>query len=139
MPTLKAEEFCQAFYTWAEACQTELPTDNEDQKQWRKEFADLWSFIEFAIHKSCLLDRLIYAREPLRTEMCPVHKIKWSGCVLGEVGMWLSVRFKCHGMANAVQSTKRELSTQFPDKGLQGRHTYCLIVNFTQRSGSRFL
>jgi class 3 adenylate cyclase len=21
MPTLKAEEFCEAFYTWAEACQ----------------------------------------------------------------------------------------------------------------------
>jgi hypothetical protein len=40
MPTLKAEEFCQAFYTWAEACQTELPTDDENQKQWRKEFAD---------------------------------------------------------------------------------------------------
>ena len=81
MPTLKAEEFCEAFYTWAEACQTELSTDDEDQKQWRKEFANHWGYIELAIHKSCLLDRLIYAREPLRTEMCPVHKGKWSGCV----------------------------------------------------------
>jgi hypothetical protein len=81
MPTLKAEEFCQAFYAWAEARQTELPADDGDQKQWRKEFAHHWSFIALAIHKSCLLDRLIYAREPLRTEMCPVHKCKWSGCV----------------------------------------------------------
>src|ERR1700692_2427425 len=81
MPTLKAEEFCAAFYTWAEACQTELPADDEGMKHWRKEFADHWSFMELAIHKSCLLNRLIYAREPLRTEMCPAHKGKWSGCV----------------------------------------------------------
>lgn len=80
MPTLKEEEFCEAFYTWANACQTELPTEDDDQKQWRKEFASHWRFIELAIHKSCLLDRLIYAREPLRTEMCPVRK--WSSCVV---------------------------------------------------------
>jgi hypothetical protein len=80
MPTLKAEEFCNAFYTWAEACQTELSTDDEGMKQWRKDFANHWSFIELAVHKSCLLNRLIYGREPLRTEMCPVHKGKWSGC-----------------------------------------------------------
>jgi hypothetical protein len=36
MPTHKAEEFCKAFNTWAEACQTELPTDDEGMKQWRK-------------------------------------------------------------------------------------------------------
>ena len=94
MPTLKAEEFCKAFYTWAEACQTELPTDDEDTKQWRKDFADHWSFIALAVHKSCLLNRLIYGREPLRTEMCLVHKGKWSVCILGGFGMWLSVRIK---------------------------------------------
>jgi len=81
MPTLKAEEFCEAFNTWATACQTELPTDDRDTKRWREEFADHWGFIELAIRKSCLLDRLIYAREPLRNAMCPQHKGKWSGCV----------------------------------------------------------
>jgi hypothetical protein len=86
MPTLQAEEFCVAIYTWAEACQTELPTDDEDQKRWRKEFADHWSFMALAIRKSCLLDRLIYAREPLRSEMCPVHLGKWSGCVWEDLG-----------------------------------------------------
>ena len=80
-PTLKAEKFCEAFYTWAEACQTEPPADDEDKKRWRKEFVHHWDFISIAIHKSCLLNRLIYAREPLRTEMCPQHKGKWSGCV----------------------------------------------------------
>jgi hypothetical protein len=74
VPTLQAEEFCEAFYTWANACQTELPADDEDRKQWRKEFADHWSFMELAIHKSCLLDRLIYAREPLRKKCAPCTK-----------------------------------------------------------------
>lgn len=82
MPKLNAEEFCEAFYTWAEACQKELPGDDKDQKQWRKEFAHHWEFIKLAIHKSCLLDRLIYARESIRNEMCPLHKGKWSGYVL---------------------------------------------------------
>lgn len=82
MPALKPEEFCKAFYTWAEACQTELPGDDEDRRQWRKEFAVHWNFIALAVQKSCLLERLIYAREPLRTEICPRHKGKWSGWVL---------------------------------------------------------
>jgi hypothetical protein len=55
MPTLEAEEICKAFYTWAEACQTELPADDENQKQWRKEFAWRWSFMELAIHKAVFL------------------------------------------------------------------------------------
>jgi len=32
------------------------------------------------IRKSCLLSRLIYAGEPLRTRPCPIHKGRWSGC-----------------------------------------------------------
>ncbi len=32
-----------------------------------------------AIEKSCLLDRLIYARQPLRTVKCPEHRGVWSG------------------------------------------------------------
>jgi hypothetical protein len=78
MPTLKADEFCKAFYTWAEACQTELPTNDEDHKQWRKEFADHWSFIELAVHKSCLLDGLIRAREGTAFE--PLLPVTHKGC-----------------------------------------------------------
>jgi hypothetical protein len=81
MPTLKAEEFCEAFNTWARVCQTELTTDDATTKRWRKEFASHWRFIELAIYKSCLLDRLIYAREPLRTAVSPQHRGKWSGWI----------------------------------------------------------
>lgn len=34
------------------------------------------------VHKSCLLSRLIYAGEQLRTRKCPVHHGRWSGYLL---------------------------------------------------------
>src|ERR1700676_4651157 len=108
MPTLKAEEFCKAFYTWAEACQTELPTDDEGTKQWRKDFADHWSFIALAIHKSCLLDRLIYGRERLRTEMCPEHKGKWSGCVFEKLDCGCQFGANATGWLKPTKTQKRD-------------------------------
>ena len=75
------KQFCKAFYAWAEACETPLPTDSESKKAWRKEFAEHWEFINRAIAKSCLLDRLIYGGETIRKELCPVHKGRWGGCV----------------------------------------------------------
>lgn len=66
--------------TWASACMTALPTDDEYKTEWRKKFGESWQFIRLAISKSCLLDRLIYGGETLRTEQCPEHKGRWSGC-----------------------------------------------------------
>ena len=34
----------------------------------------------YDVSKSCLLARMIYAGEPLRTRPCPIHRGKWSGC-----------------------------------------------------------
>lgn len=78
---LEPQKFCEAFYDWAKACQTELPTDDANTKIWRQEFRSHWQFVEIAIQKSCLLYRLIYAGESLRAKMCRVHRGKWSGCV----------------------------------------------------------
>ena len=36
--------------------------------------------LRMAIAKSCLLKRLIYLGEPLRTRPCPLHKGHWAGC-----------------------------------------------------------
>lgn len=36
------------------------------------------------IRKSNLLYRILYADQEVRTEMCPTHKGKWSGCSWGE-------------------------------------------------------
>jgi hypothetical protein len=82
-PVLHASEFCQAFLTWANACTTPLETDSTERREWRQEFAEHWKFMELAIYKSCLLDRLIYCREELRTKTCPIHKGTWSGYSLG--------------------------------------------------------
>lgn len=35
--------------------------------------------LDLAIRKSCLLSRLIYEREPLRTVPCPKHRGRWAG------------------------------------------------------------
>lgn len=59
---------------------TVLPSDDEHKIAWRKEFQEHWMFISRSISKSCLLDRLLYGGEKLRTEMCPVHKGHWYGC-----------------------------------------------------------
>lgn len=85
-PPRDPSEFCKAMDTWAQACVTVLPTDDEEKIAWRKEFQDHWLFIRRSISKSCLLDRLIYGGEKLRTEMCPEHKGIWSGCRMsGEI------------------------------------------------------
>jgi hypothetical protein len=36
-------------------------------------------FDAVAVEKSCLLARLIYCGEPLRTRRCPLHQGRWSG------------------------------------------------------------
>jgi len=74
------KQFCNAMDTWAKACMTDLPTDDPYKKEWRQKFRESWQFIRLAISKSCLLDRLIYGGETLRTEMCPVHQGTWCGC-----------------------------------------------------------
>jgi hypothetical protein len=76
---VSAEEFCRAFDAWAHACMTALDTDSESTTKWREQFREHWQFIELSIRKSCLLDRLIYGGDVLRTIPCPVHQGKWSG------------------------------------------------------------
>lgn len=74
-------EFCKAMDAWAQACMTVLPTDDEIRIGWRKQFQEHWLFIRRSISKSCLLDRLLYGGEKIRTKICPVHKGHWSGCI----------------------------------------------------------
>lgn len=40
------------------------------------------SGLRLRITKSCLLKRLLYIGEPLRTVPCPVHKGRWQGCFM---------------------------------------------------------
>ena len=74
-PCLPASKYCKALTTWAH-----IQSENEKNEQ----FAQFYRVIENSIYKSCLLDRMIYGGEELRTEPCPVHKGVWSGISFGE-------------------------------------------------------
>ena len=98
--SITREEYIRAFETWASVAEL---TDDERDDLTRAlaafralpddgvpvPVADLCReatpLIEDArglglsIHKSCLLHRLVYLGEPLRTERCPVHGGEWSG------------------------------------------------------------
>ena len=74
-------KFCETMRVWARACMAELATDDPEKKAWRNRFREHWVFVERAITKSCLLDRLLYDGEKLRTKPCPVHMGKWTGCL----------------------------------------------------------
>jgi hypothetical protein len=108
------EEYCRAFETWAKAYITELPTDSPDKTAERREFAEHWRVVEIAIHKSNLLERLIYHHEPLRTEMCPVHKGRWSGCV------WENLPCGCQSGANVTGWLPSQLADGNATPPLQG-------------------
>jgi len=71
--------FCEAMTAWSGAATMALASDAESTREWRHEFAEHWQFIERAIRKSCLLERLLYGGEKLRSRPCPVHKGRWSG------------------------------------------------------------
>ena len=73
-------------YAWRGALGERLARMKKDPKE---DYADVerqekllstMESIEFMIQKSSLLGRILYGGEKLRTEMCPVHEGRWSGC-----------------------------------------------------------
>jgi len=82
-PTLHASEFCNVFRKWAQLSMAPQASDSEHETRWRKDFRRSWEFIELAINKSCLLDRLIYCQDKeVSTTPCPIHKGHWGGITL---------------------------------------------------------
>jgi len=68
-PVLPVTKYCKALYTYLDL------RAEKDEK-----FAEMYGFLNVSVNKSCLLDRLIYCGEELRTEKCPTHDGIWSGC-----------------------------------------------------------
>jgi hypothetical protein len=63
------------------------PTELDYQYQNLRDFESAAGSVEYvfrSIHKSNLLARILYEGEKLRTQKCPEHKGKWSGCESGE-------------------------------------------------------
>lgn len=72
-PMLPVTKYCKALETYAN-----LKAEKDE------EFAKYYRFLIIDIYKSCLLDRLIYCGEELRTEKCPKHDGHWSGINFGK-------------------------------------------------------
>ncbi len=75
-PLMTVEHYCRQFAIWSNACR-----DESDGSPWAKSIAEAFETIHLAVYKSNLLFRLIYGGEKLRTEKCPIHQGRWSGCV----------------------------------------------------------
>lgn len=77
-PVQPVGRYCAALRVWENAVNDRAvrTRDPDDAK-----FAEMVSRVFLQISKSNLLSRLIYDGESLRTEPCPVHQGRWSGCV----------------------------------------------------------
>lgn len=82
-PVMPVSRYCDAFSKWAGALAERATRETDGDKHFRDAnldaIAKLALTIELAIRKSNLLYRLIYAGQPIRTQMCPIHKGHWSG------------------------------------------------------------
>jgi hypothetical protein len=84
-PVKPISQYCEAFRTWRKAIQAAY--EREPEGPWKCQYGDMARDIhETSLHvaKSNLLARLLYEGEELRTEPCPVHKGRWSGCAWGD-------------------------------------------------------
>jgi hypothetical protein len=82
---LPAREYCDAFRSWADVIRIKLrdeELDDGERARWEAVIA-AFNSLQLPIGKSNLLARLIYNREPLRTQPCPIHKGRWSGYAMG--------------------------------------------------------
>lgn len=84
IPVMPVSFFCQFLWKWAELYGVPNEKDDEGEKKRRAEFVDTVRHVFLQITKSNLLWRTIYGGEAPRTEPCPVHKGRWSGCAIPE-------------------------------------------------------
>jgi hypothetical protein len=95
-PLLRLSDVCNILRTWAKAYTQSQPNDDEYKTKDRQKMQEAWHWIDLQIRKSCLLDRLFFQEEGLRTEPCPVHKGRWSGCD------WSSPGCECRNGSNVT-------------------------------------
>lgn len=86
IPVMPVTFVCELLSEWAEVYGEPLRREEnyEGEVDQRKRFVDVVQNVFLQIRKSNLLWRRIYRGEELRTEPCPEHKGRWSGCALPE-------------------------------------------------------
>ena len=96
-PVLRLSDVCTILRLWARTYATPLPNDADYTKEARKKLAEYWQYVDLQISKSCLLDRLFFQDdEAVRTEPCPEHKGRWSGCA------WENLPCGCQNGSNVT-------------------------------------
>ena len=85
-PVKPISQYCDAFRTWHEAIEQAFrrAEDNSYEKRTLESMVVAIREVSLMVSKSNLLARLLYEGEKLRTEPCPIHQGRWSGCVWGE-------------------------------------------------------
>lgn len=78
-PVMPVSAYCDAFRKWRDA--VSAASKREPNNQTYLGMLHRIYEAQLDILKSNLLYRLLYLGEDLRTEMCPIHKGQWSGCV----------------------------------------------------------
>jgi len=117
-PVMPLGRFCKAITTWME-CIVQNNTDPELSKAGfhGRDYYTFLNEMSTDIEKSNLLGRLLFAREPLRTKKCPIHKGHWSGEAMflkpcpekcGGTG-WLPVRPEDRGFTGIIVRSAREV------------------------------
>lgn len=79
-PVLPLSSFCRAMSVWRDC----IVKNNTDPNLLRQEnqggrYFNFLDELYVDIRKSNLLARLLYAKEPLRSRMCPIHKGHYDG------------------------------------------------------------
>jgi hypothetical protein len=85
IPVMPVTFFCEFLEKWAELYGVPQKEErNEGENKHRAEFVERVRDVFLQIRKSNLLWRTIYRGEAPRTEPCPIHKGRWSGCNIPE-------------------------------------------------------
>lgn len=84
-PVMPVTFFCGFLQKWKDLYAVPHEEErHEGEMKRRDEFIGTVNDVFLQIRKSNLLWRMIYGGEQARTEPCPVHKGRWSGCNVPE-------------------------------------------------------
>lgn len=82
-PVMPINRYCEGLRTW-QTCISERARQTKEPRDVK--LAEEVGSVFLQISKSCLLSRLLYVGEKLRTTPCPVHKGVWQGIHIGWPG-----------------------------------------------------
>jgi hypothetical protein len=85
IPVMPVSFFCDFLKQWARLYgEPQKEERYEGENEARAKLHGMVNHVFLQIQKSNLLWRTVYCGEEIRTEPCPIHKGRWSGCNIPE-------------------------------------------------------